>query len=107
MLFRYFDLFLISACTGGDCSSGTSGTVKSPNYPSNYDNDKHVTFPLEVASGSSIELTFTGDINVNAGKENAFIQITFRLKPQSKLHETSEIQTFLHSALIQTSDIHS
>ena len=57
--FKYFD-FSLSACTGGDCSSGTSGTVKSGNYPSNYDNDKHVTFPLEVASGSSIELEFTG-----------------------------------------------
>ena len=22
--------------------------MKSPNYPSNYDNNKHVTFPLEV-----------------------------------------------------------
>ena len=34
--------------------------MKSGNYPSNYDNDKHLIFPLEVASGSSIELEFTG-----------------------------------------------
>ena len=39
--------------------TGTSGEVKSPNYPSNYDNNMDVNFPLEVASGSAIELTFT------------------------------------------------
>ena len=46
-------------CSGGDCESGTSGTVKSPNYPLNYPVDQHLTYPLMVAEGKAIELTFT------------------------------------------------
>merc|ERR1719507_2058934 len=46
-------------CSGGDCASATSGTVKSPNYPLNYSVDQDITFPLMVAEGKAIELTFT------------------------------------------------
>ena len=50
--------------------------MKSPNYPSNYDNDKHVTFPLEVASGSSIELTFDDiDIEPHASCSYDYVQV--------------------------------
>ena len=49
-----------TTCTGGDCSSGTAtGTIKSPNYPSDYPNSKDQTYPIKVESGSKIELTFT------------------------------------------------
>jgi len=49
-----------SVCTGGDCqSSKETGTIKSPNYPSNYPNSKDQTYALKVATGSRIELSFT------------------------------------------------
>ena len=49
-----------TTCTGGDCSSGTAtGTIRSPNYPSDYPNSKDQTYPIKVESGSKIELTFT------------------------------------------------
>ena len=48
-----------SVCTGGDCSSSTeTGAIKSPNYPSNYPNSKDQSYPIKVATGSRIELTF-------------------------------------------------
>ena len=46
-------------CSGGDCESTTSGTVKSPNYPLNYSVDQFIVTPLEVAEGKAIQLTFT------------------------------------------------
>ena len=78
--------------------------MKSPNYPSNYDNNKHVTFPLEVldvedddddenddgddsqgqehhphlqvASGSAIELTFTDiDIEPHGSCDYDYVQV--------------------------------
>merc|ERR1712025_41598 len=49
-----------SVCTGGDCqSSKETGTIKSPNYPSNYPNSKDQTYALKVATGSRMELSFT------------------------------------------------
>ena len=33
--------------------------MKSPNHPLNYPVDQHVTYPLMVAEGKAIELTFT------------------------------------------------
>ena len=57
-----FCIFIRSSprrCSGGDCESGTSGTIKSPNHPLNYPVDQHVTYPLMVAEGKAIELTFT------------------------------------------------
>jgi hypothetical protein len=48
-----------SVCTGGDCSSSTeAGGIKSPNYPSNYPNSKDQSYPIKVATGSRIKLTF-------------------------------------------------
>jgi hypothetical protein len=39
--------------------SGTTGEVKSPNYPQNYPVSKDEEYTISVASGSVIELTFT------------------------------------------------
>ena len=48
-----------AVCTGGDCSASKgSGSIKSPNYPSNYPNSKDVQYPIKVEAGSKIELTF-------------------------------------------------
>ena len=56
--------------------------MKSPNYPSNYDNDKHVTFPLEVAAGSAIELTFTDiDIEPHASCSYDYVQVLILRQP--------------------------
>ena len=52
-------------------SKPISGEIKSPNYPENYDNDKHVNFPLEVASGSIIELSFT-DLDIESHPNCSF-----------------------------------
>jgi len=48
-----------SDCTGGDCPSVNSGTIKSPNHPENYANNEDVRFPLEVTAGSTIKLIFS------------------------------------------------
>ena len=50
---------ILSECTGGDCPSSTTGTVKSPNYPDNYPDHEDLSIPIEVTSGSTIELSFT------------------------------------------------
>ena len=56
--------------------SPASNVVKSPNYPSSYDNDKHVSFPLEVASGSIIELSFTDlDIEPHPNCSYDYVQV--------------------------------
>ena len=47
-----------SACAGGECTTATTGSIKSPNYPSNYPNKKDLKYPIKVESGSRIELTF-------------------------------------------------
>ena len=64
---------ILSACTGGDCSSGTSGEVKSPNYPSNYDNNKHVTFPLEVLDVEDDDENENDDDDDDDDNENRFL----------------------------------
>ena len=67
---------LPSICTGGDCPSGTSGTVKSPSYPSNYPHNQHVSSPLKVAAGSAIELTFSAvDIEPHASCDYDYVQV--------------------------------
>merc|ERR1711862_168982 len=45
-------------CTGGSCASTSSGVIQSTNYPANYPNKDDLRFPLEVAAGSTIQLTF-------------------------------------------------
>ena len=69
--------FFFSACNGGDCPTGTSGELKSFNYPLNYDNNMDVTFPLEVASGWAIELTFTDifDIEPHGSCDYDYVQV--------------------------------
>merc|ERR1719244_1546846 len=47
-----------SDCTGGSCASTSSGVIHSTNYPANYPNKDDLRFPLEVAAGSTIQLTF-------------------------------------------------
>merc|ERR1719318_2177626 len=47
-----------SDCTGGDCASTGTGVIQSTNYPSNYPSKDDLRFPLEVAAGSTIQLTF-------------------------------------------------
>jgi len=47
-----------SDCTGGSCASTSSGVIQSTNYPANYPNKDDLRFPLEVAAGSTIQLTF-------------------------------------------------
>jgi len=49
----------IEPCTGGDCPSPTSGVIQTPNYPEKYPNNQDETWPLIVADGSRIELTFS------------------------------------------------
>ena len=41
---------LTTSCTGGDCSSTSSGSgeIKSPNYPNNYPNSKDESYPIKV-----------------------------------------------------------
>ena len=46
-------------CSDGDCTTGQSGTVTSPNYPLNYSVDQFIQYPLSVDEGKAIELTFT------------------------------------------------
>jgi len=46
-------------CAGGDCPSPTSGIIQTPNYPEKYPNNQDETWPLIVADGSRIELTFS------------------------------------------------
>ena len=48
-----------SQCADGDCEIKTRGTVTSPNFPLNYPVDKDVSYPLMVAEGSAIQLSFT------------------------------------------------
>jgi len=48
-----------SQCADGDCESKTRGTVTSPNFPLNYPIDRDVSYPLMVAEGSAIQLSFT------------------------------------------------
>jgi len=57
-----------SDCTGDDCPSSTSGTVKSPNYPENYPDDiEYLETQIVVTPGSTIELSFTTlDIELEA-----------------------------------------
>ena len=53
-----------------------SNVVKSPNYPENYDNKKHVNVTLEVASGSIIELSFTDfDIEPHTNCSYDYVQV--------------------------------
>merc|ERR1719431_1215074 len=47
-----------SSCTGGDCASTSDGIIQSTNYPEKYPDKDDLSFPLEVPSGSTIELTF-------------------------------------------------
>ena len=52
------------------------GEIQSPNYPEYYDNNKHVDFPLEVASGSIIELSFTDfDIEPHTNCSYDYVQV--------------------------------
>jgi len=46
-------------CTGGDCPRPISGVIQTTNYPEKYPNNHDETWPLIVADGSSIELTFS------------------------------------------------
>ena len=73
-----FDILHISlsACTGGACPSGTSGIVKSPNFPENYPINQHLTFNLEVKAGSLIELTFTSfDVEAESSCGYDYVQV--------------------------------
>ena len=59
-----------------DASKPISGEIQSPNYPENYDNDKHVNFTLEVAFGSIIELSFTDfDIEPHTNCSYDYVQV--------------------------------
>merc|ERR1719369_2707658 len=49
-------LFMVALSTS--CIT-TGGTIKSPHHPSKYEDNTNLTFPLEVAPGSTIKLTFT------------------------------------------------
>jgi len=66
-----------SECTGGDCPSSTTGTIKSPNYPANYPDHEDLTIPLEVASGSTIELSFTAfDVEAESSCGYDYVKVT-------------------------------
>ena len=49
---------VLSSCSGGDCPSTNDGIIQSTNYPNNYPDKDDLSFPLEVPSGSTIQLTF-------------------------------------------------
>jgi len=65
-----------SECTGGDCPSSPSGTVKSPNYPDNYPDLEDLEIPIEVTPGSTIELSFTAfDIEPGTSCEFDYVKV--------------------------------
>ena len=67
---------LTSTCTGGDCPSSTTGTIKSTNYPANYPDNADLTFPLVVEDGSQIELTFTAfDLEANSNCAYDYVKV--------------------------------
>ena len=67
---------LTSTCTGGDCPSSTTGTIKSTNYPANYPDNADLTFPLVVEEGSQIELTFTAfDLEANSNCAYDYVKV--------------------------------
>merc|ERR1719317_1177813 len=55
-------------CTGGSCASTSSGVIQSTNYPANYPNKDDLRFPLVVAAGSTIQLTFQ-DFSLEPGMD--------------------------------------
>jgi len=65
-----------SSCTGGDCPNPTLGTIKSPNYPSNYPDRSDITYPIEVQEGSKIELSFVAfDIELEKNCTYDYVQV--------------------------------
>merc|ERR1712112_217696 len=55
---------------------GVSGTVKSENYPSNYDNDLDKTYNIEVGSGKRIKITFDDlDIENHASCDYDYVMV--------------------------------
>jgi len=65
-----------SACTGGDCASTTGGTIKSTNYPENYNNNENREIPIEVSIGSKIKLDFTAfDVEYEANCGYDWVQV--------------------------------
>ena len=73
-LFRICHKFIFNIAN--TCSSTAGGQIETPNYPSNYNNNADITFPLEVATGYFIKLTFhTFDIEAHSRCGFDYVQV--------------------------------
>jgi len=65
-----------SCSSRGYTGSGSTGTVQSENYPSNYGNDLDKTYNIEVGSGKRIKITFDDlDIENHASCDYDYVMI--------------------------------
>merc|ERR1712112_153377 len=100
------------ASTGG---GSNSGVVKSENYPSKYPNKLDKTYPVEVASGKRIKITFN-DIEIESHRRCAFDYVMIKdgdgstllsktcgtNKPADVTSRTNKVNIIFHTDHIET-----
>ena len=72
--------YYLSATSCGTFKHGPSGEIKSPNFPSNYDNDLYCTWKITVPTGKKVRIEFS-DFMTEAGADVLYVFDTDKTEP--------------------------
>merc|ERR1711962_1887363 len=99
-----------SCSSGGSTDTGSTGTVKSENYPSNYENNLDKTYNIEVGSGKRIKISFD-DLDIENEDSCIYDYVTVKdsngavlvgktcgtTKPEVVTSTTNKVEVIFHS----------